>query len=71
MSTGYGPRYGRLKFDGDETKYELWEVKFLGHMRLQKLHETILPQNEGGLADGDIDVSKDDTLCYVHNGKNI
>lgn len=28
-------------FNGDENKYELWEVKFLGHMRLQKLHNVI------------------------------
>ena len=34
--TGYGPSK-RLLFDGDEFKYELWEVKFLGHMRRQKL----------------------------------
>ena len=32
-----GPR-GRLIFNGDEEKYELWEVKFLGHLRIQKLH---------------------------------
>ena len=36
-STGYGPRH-RLVFDGDEEKYELWEVNFLGHLRIQKLH---------------------------------
>jgi hypothetical protein len=36
-STGYGPR--RLSFNGDETKYELWELKFLGYMRLQKLEK--------------------------------
>ena len=47
-STGYGPSRGQPYFDGDESKYELWEVKFLGHMRLQKLHETVLPVNEGG-----------------------
>ena len=46
-STGYGPsaslsRYSRLIFDGDERKYEQWEVKFLGYMRLQKLRDTIL-----------------------------
>ena len=37
--TGYGPRsrYGRLLFDGDERKYEQWEVKFVGYMRLRKL----------------------------------
>ncbi|XP_063857145.1 uncharacterized protein LOC135098678 [Scylla paramamosain] len=40
--TGYGPR-NRLYFDGDERKYELWEVKFLGYMRLQKLHNVIDP----------------------------
>ncbi|XP_006826135.1 uncharacterized protein LOC102800653 [Saccoglossus kowalevskii] len=44
--TGYGPRT-RLLFDGDESKYELWEVKFLGHMRLQKLDEVIAPAQDG------------------------
>ena len=38
-STGYGPR-NRLVFDGDETKYELWEIKFISHLRLQKLLDT-------------------------------
>lgn len=37
---GYGPRH-RLFFDGDERKFELWEVKLLGYMRLQKLHHMI------------------------------
>lgn len=48
-ATGYGPRqrtkggrWQRLVFDGDENNYELWEVKFLGHMRLEGLKETIL-----------------------------
>ena len=41
-STGYGPRaHVKPYFDGDEAKYELWEVKFLAHMRLQKLHKAI------------------------------
>ena len=36
--TGYGySTRNRLCFDGDEAKYELFEVKFLGHLRLQKL----------------------------------
>ena len=41
--TGYRPssRYGRLLFDGDERKYEQWEVKFLGYMRLRKLKDSI------------------------------
>ena len=33
-------------FDGDESKYELWEVRFLGYMRKQKLLEAILPGEE-------------------------
>ena len=41
--TGYGPRR-TLIFDGDESKYELWEVKFLGYMRLQKLHDVVIPK---------------------------
>ncbi|KAJ8346770.1 hypothetical protein SKAU_G00281710 [Synaphobranchus kaupii] len=48
-ATGYGPRlrttggrWQRLVFDGDENNYELWEVKFLGHMRLEGLKDTIL-----------------------------
>ena len=38
--TGYGPshnlrRYSRLVFDGDERRYEQWEVKFLGYLKLR------------------------------------
>ena len=40
--TGYGPRRG-LVFDGDESKYELWEVKFLSLMIIQKLHDVFVP----------------------------
>ena len=32
----------RLMFDGDETKYELWETKMLGHLHLVGLKETVL-----------------------------
>lgn len=39
--TGYGTRR-TLMFDRDENNYELWEVKFLGYMRLQKLHEVVV-----------------------------
>ena len=39
--TGYGPSNRRLLFDGDERKYELWEIKFLGYLRLKKLSDTI------------------------------
>ena len=45
LATGYGPSR-RLMFDGDETKYELWEIKFLGFMQLHKLHDVILAEGE-------------------------
>ena len=38
--TGCGPRQ-HLIFYGDEVKYELWEVIFLGYTRLRKLYEVI------------------------------
>jgi len=47
-ATGYGPsgnnagHLNRLCFDGDERKYEQWEIKFLRYMRLRKLEDTIL-----------------------------
>ena len=44
-STGYGSRM-RLIFDGDERKYELWEVKFLGFMWLQKLHNMFVSEED-------------------------
>lgn len=44
-------RWARLLFSGDEKDYELWETRFLGHLRLQGLKDTILekpePQGDG------------------------
>ena len=67
-STGYGPsRESRwlwaqqritLTFDGNESNYELWEAKFLGHMRLLKLKDTILPSEE------EADATKNEE-CYA------
>ena len=42
ISTGYGLRTAKPFFDGNESKYELWKVKFLGHLRIQHLHQIIL-----------------------------
>ena len=41
-SKGYGPSSSHLLFDGDERKYELWEVKFLVYLHLKELSDTIL-----------------------------
>ena len=49
--TGCGPRrdvpgrFGRLIFDRDERKYEQWEIKFLGYMRLQKLKDVLMSES--------------------------
>ncbi|ESN99444.1 hypothetical protein HELRODRAFT_162993 [Helobdella robusta] len=45
FSTGYGPRSRRV-FNGDERKYKLWEVKFMGSMRLQKLHDVFMSTDD-------------------------
>ncbi|KAK3892692.1 hypothetical protein Pcinc_003484 [Petrolisthes cinctipes] len=43
-SKGYRPST-RLIFDGDEAKYELWEVKFKGYLRVHKLHWVVTDAN--------------------------
>ena len=60
-STGYGPRNAklmRLLFDGDDTKYELWEARFLGYLQTLKLKETIVP------SDNEPDEAKNEE-CYA------
>ena len=36
------PVQQNLFLDNDESKYELWEVKFFGYLRIQHLHQIIL-----------------------------
>ena len=74
-STGYGPRNAKLmrllfdgddtkyelweaRFDGDDTKYELWEARFLGYLQTLKLKETIVP------SDNEPDEAKNEE-CYA------
>ena len=49
LKTNNNPNLNRLWaqgsktfFDSDESKYELWEVKCLGYLRIQHLHQIIL-----------------------------
>ena len=46
--TGYGPssQWQNLAFDGDERKFEIWEVKISGDMKLRKLKETLVGTDE-------------------------
>ena len=45
LLTGYEPNAtmgrNRLIFNGDERRYEIWEIKFLGYMRIRKLYDVI------------------------------
>ena len=54
-STGYGPsgRWNRLFFDGDADKYEQWEIKFLGYMRLKNLKQA---QEQNNTPERDIEL---------------
>ena len=54
-STGYlpsrrdnGSQWSRLLFDGDETKYEIWETNFLGYLHTLGLKDAILGKNLNG-----------------------
>ena len=42
----------RPTFDGDETKYEIWETKMLGYLHLNGLKDTVLrePTSERDIA---------------------
>ena len=59
-STGYRPR-PRLTFDGDETKFNLWEVKFLAFLCIQKMHVVLEEVNNAEL----IQVLHDRSLSLV------
>ena len=50
-------------FDGDESKYELWDVKFLGHLRLQKLYDAVIPKDDKSKdkSDEDEETSEDES----------
>ena len=47
-STGYGPSnmWQNLVFDGNEKKFELWETKVLGYMKLKKLKKVFTTDEE-------------------------
>ena len=53
LLTGHWTSRNRLVFNGDEIGYEMWETRFLGYMRLRKLHETIT-----AASDEPVDITK-------------
>ena len=49
-STGYGPspssdKYHKLQFDGDREKYEIWEIRFLAHLRTLNIRDVITAED--------------------------
>ncbi|XP_028310197.1 uncharacterized protein LOC114467885 [Gouania willdenowi] len=81
-STGYGPRkdvggrWSRLCFDGDEKNYELWETKFLAHLRLLSLKSTIINEapsddEEGAEADAEKNEDAYAELIQVLDDKSL
>ena len=55
-SIGYGSqhRYRLPYFNGDSDKYELWEEKFMGYLRIKKLKK-VITSTSATLPEGDID----------------
>ena len=49
-------------FDGDESKYESWEVMFLGYLRIQHLHQIILSPTD---QNDDMDFIKKNTTIFA------
>ena len=39
--TGNGAQTNRLYFNGEDEKFELWEVKFLGYLRIKNLIDVV------------------------------
>ena len=47
-STGYGPsnQWQNLIFNGDERKFEIWEKKLLGYMKIKKLKDVFVGDDD-------------------------
>ena len=61
-STSAANQWQNLTFDGDERKFELWETKILGYMKLKKLKDTVVGTTPVD-AEKSIRVTKR-TLCW-------
>ncbi len=62
ISTGHGPRKVKLFFNGNKSKYKLWEMKFLGYLRIQLLHQIILSPTDQS---DDMDFAKKNAAVFT------
>ena len=44
--TGNGPYARHLFFNSEDSNYELWEIKMISYLRLQKLHEVVVDTDD-------------------------
>ena len=58
-------RWSRLLFNGDEKNYEIWETKFLGHLRLQGLKDVVLNFPDTDDADELVDDTAKNAEAYA------
>ena len=45
-SIGYGAPAKNLIFTGEESNYEVWEMRFVSYLRLQKLHKYVMTDDD-------------------------
>ena len=45
-SIGYGAPARNLIFTGEESNYEVWEMRFVSYLRLQKLHKYVMTDDD-------------------------
>jgi hypothetical protein len=68
-STGYGPspnsQWQNLYFNGDERKFEQWEIRFLGFLKIKKLKEIVSPDDPANPPTDAESVSKNEEV-YAH-----
>lgn len=64
-SRAVGAPAPQLLFDGSEDKYDLWETRFLGHLHILKLKDTILKEPSGGNEEQQTEARKKNADCYA------
>lgn len=55
----------QLLFDGSEERYDPWETRFLGHLHILKLKETILSELTDGTAEDRAEDRRKNADCYA------
>ena len=65
-SIGYGPsnQWQNLLFNGDERKYEQWEVRFLWYLKIKKLKDIAVPADPAN-PPTDADAQSKNELIYA------